>query len=219
MAAPGTRATRARRLRGIADVGIDYLRDTMVMGGRPRRVLGTLDWLSGDVPAETKLLLPGLRCALIDEADRVMLDDSRAPLAVSTEDDQPGERLVYEQALELARTLRESADFTLGPERIKLTPGCSQRLAQLTQALGGDWVGRERREELIALALDALYVAQRDRDYRVIQGRVLFPPPPAEEAVEPSAAQQVLHKLVEVKEGANSAAGARCSRRSAWRAC
>jgi len=185
----------------LRDVAIDYLRDTMVMGGRPRRVLGTLDWLSGDVPAETKLLLPGLRCALIDEADRVMLDDSRAPLAVSTEDDQPGERLVYEQALELARTLRESADFTLGPERIELTPGCSQRLAQLTQALGGVWVERARREELIALALDALHVAQRDRDYRVLQGRVLFPPPPAEEADEPSAAQQMLQKLVEVKEG------------------
>lgn len=184
----------------LRDVGIDYLRDSMVLGGRPRRVLGALDWLSGDIAADRTLLLPGMLCALIDEADRVMLDDSRAPLAVSTEADQSGERLLYEQALELARVLREPEDFTIGPGRIELTPECSQRLGQLTQPLGGVWAGRERREELIALALNALHLAQRDRDYSVIQGRVLFPPP-AKEAEEPSAAKQWLHKLVEVKEG------------------
>jgi preprotein translocase subunit SecA len=185
----------------LRDVGFDYLRDQMVLGGRPRRVLGTLDRLSGDAPADRKLLLPGMRCALIDEADRVMLDDSRVPLAVSTEADQSSERLTYEQALELARALHDPADFSLGPERTELTPQASQRLAQLTQALGGVWAGRERREELIALALDALHIARRDRDYRVIQGRVVFAPRPAQEAEETSAAQQLLQKLIEVKEG------------------
>lgn len=185
----------------LRDVGFDYLRDRMVLGGRPRQVLGTLERLSGDMPAERKLLLPGMRCALIDDADRVMLDDSRAPLAVSTEADQSGERLTYEQALELARVLRKPADFSLGPERTELTPQGSQRLAQLTQPLGGVWAGRESRDEAIALALNALHIVQRDRDYKVIQGRVVFPPRPAEEAEEPDAAQQLLQKLVEVKEG------------------
>ncbi len=185
----------------LREIGIDYLRDRMSLGGRPRRVLGRLDRLSGDTSADRHLLLPGMHCALIDDADQLMLDDSRAPLAISTEADQSGERLIYEQALELARVLRETADFTIGAERTELTLECSQRLAQLTQALGGVWAARERREEMIALALDALHVAQRDRDYRVMHGRVVFPPQPAATAEEPSAERQLLQKLVEVKEG------------------
>lgn len=183
------------------EIGVDYLRDRITLGGRPRQILGTLDRLSGDAPADQKPFLPGMRCALVEEADQVMLDDSRVPLAVSTEADPSSERLTYEQALELARVLREPADFSPGPERTELTPEGSRRLAQLTQALGGVWAGREGREELIALALDALHFAQRDRDYRVLQGRVVFPPRPAEEGEEPDAAQQLLQKLVEVKEG------------------
>ncbi|TAK46507.1 MAG: hypothetical protein EPO27_07770 [Betaproteobacteria bacterium] len=184
----------------LREIGIDYLRDRMSLGGRPRRVLGRLDRLSGDTAAD-RHVLSGMHCALVDDADRLMLDDSRVPLAISTETDQSGERLLYEQALELARVLRETVDFTIGVERTELTPECSRRLAQLTQALGGVWAARERREELIALALDALHVAQRDRDYRVIQGRVQFPPEPAGTAEEPSVERLLLQKLVEVKEG------------------
>lgn len=185
----------------LRDVGVDYLRDRIALGGRPRRVLGRLDRLSGDASAERLLLLPGMHCAFVDTADQLMLDDARVPLAISTEADQAEERLIYEQALELARVLREATDFSIGPERTELMPECSQRLAQLTQALGGVWAARERREQLIGLALDALHVAQRDRDYRVTQGRAVFPPQPAGSAEEPSAEQQLLQKLVEVKEG------------------
>jgi len=185
----------------LRDIGLDYLRDRIALGGRPRAVLGTLDRLSGDAAAGRKLLLLGMQCALVEDAEEVMLDDSRAPLTVATEADQPGERLVFEQALELARALRERDDFSIGPQRTRLTAQASQRIARLTQALGGAWALRERREELIALALDALHVVRRDRDYEVVRGRVVFPPRPVEQDAEPDPADELLRKLVEVKEG------------------
>ena len=183
----------------LRDIGMDYLRDRIALGGRARAILGTLDRLAGDAPAARKLLLLGMQCALVEDADEVMLDDSRAPLTVATQLEQPGERLACEQALELAKTLREPEDFRFGPDGVQVTPPAAERIDRLTQALGGAWALREQRDELVAGALEALHVLQRDRDYRVNRGRVIFPPRAA--ADEPDDADELLQKLVEVKEG------------------
>ena len=183
------------------EIGLDYLRDRLQLGARQGALAGAVARLSGDAPVETRLLLRGLHGAFVEDAGVVMIDDARLPLVIAAEADQSRERLLYEQALELARALDPERDFTLQDGELALTEGGRQRLAQLVSPLGGIWAARNRCEQLIVIALRALHEFARDRDYQVMQGRVLFPVPAGKEAEERSEGDEMLQKLTEVKEG------------------
>ena len=178
------------------EVGLDYLRDGVASGARPGELGSVLERLSaGGQP----LLLRGLHCALVDEADRTMLDDAATPLVVSSEADASGERLVYEQALEFARGLAPGVHFTAQTEGVGLTEEASQLLERLVAPLGGLWSLRQHREALVARAVEALQLLRPEEHYRVQLGRVIFPQAAtAEEEGEPD---EALRRLVEVKEG------------------
>jgi preprotein translocase subunit SecA len=122
-------------------------------------------------------------------------------LVIAAEADQSRERLLYEQALELARALSEGRDFILADGEPALTEDGRQRLALLVSPLGGIWSARNRCESLIVIALRALHQFVRDRDYQVTQGRVVFPAPAGTEGEEPTEGDEILQKLTEVKEG------------------
>lgn len=181
-------------------LAMDYLRDRLLLGRRKSSLKGRLEWLASGAPHRAQTMLRGLHCALVEDADMVMLDDSRAPLVISADVDQARQRLLYEQALELARVLVPAVDFALGDEGAALTDGGSERLSQLVLPLGGEWLARQRRDELAVAALDALHVVHRDRDYRVEQGRVLFPKG-GEQPADTEEEDPLLRCLVEVKEG------------------
>jgi preprotein translocase subunit SecA len=186
------------------EVGLDYLREGIRLGKRGGRLRRRLEPLAS---RESLAPLGELQCALVDDAELVLLDDAQAPLAITAQSDPAHERLVYEQALELARTLAETSDFTVVDGDIRLTPAASRRLERLVAPLGGLWSARNRREELVGWALEALHFRQRGADYRVENDRVVFPPPEPG-AEEPGPDELELRKLVEVKEGCRLSARA-----------
>lgn len=183
------------------EIGNDYLRDRLMLGGRRGRMHSALERIAGDAPPAERLWLRGLQCAVVEDADVVLIDDARVPLMISAEADHSQERLLYEQAIELARALEEPADFYGDEEGAKLTPTGSGRLARLTQPLGGLWGAQHRREELICEALIALHYLRRDRDYEIAGGRVVFPAPGPEQEGGAPPADATLQRLIEVKEG------------------
>lgn len=185
----------------LREAGLDYLRDRTQAGGRPGRLRSTLERLSSG-QAGAAPLLGGLHCALVHEADVVMLDEARAPLVIAREVDESRERLAYEQAIELARSLEPERDFRIEEDGVRLAEGAAERLARVVAPLGGVWAARQQREDLVGLALEALHAWQPGSDYRVEQGRLVLAEPPAEgEASERDAALQA---LLEVKEGVRS---------------
>jgi len=179
----------------------DYLRDRMQLGRKRGALRGTLERLSGDTPGAAQLMLRGLHCALVEEADGLMLDDALAPIVITAPTEPAGvDRLQCEQALELARALAAVQHFRIEPEGIALTESGAQALAQLAAPLGSRWETREQREVLCTAALEALHRLHRGSDYRVDQGRVIFPQ--AEEAsAEPRDDAPLLRSMVEIKEG------------------
>jgi len=178
------------------ELALDYLREG-IQAGRPGMLRTTLERLSGTgAPA----VLPRLQYALVEDADLVMLDDAQAPVVIAAQADQSRERLMYEQALELGRALAPETDYTVEEGSIRLTEPAARLLERLVAPLGGIWSARSRREELITWALEALHFVERDVDYRVENGRVVFSPP-AEGTQEPGPDELELRKLVEVKEG------------------
>lgn len=186
---------------GSREIGNDYLRDRMMLGGRRRRIHSALERIAGDAPPDDRLWLRGLQCAVVEDADLVLIDDARVPLMISAESDHSQERLLYEQAIELARALEEEAEFFSDEEGVKLTATGSGRLARLTQPLGGLWSAQHRREDLICEALTALHYVARDRDYQIVGGRVVFPAPDPEQEGDAAPVDAMLQRLIEVKEG------------------
>lgn len=165
-------AVRCAPLRAIA---FDYLRDRLQAGPRSRAAQGRIERLAGDAAQAAPLRLSGLHCALVEDADTVMLDEAHAPLVMAAEADLSGDRLVYEQAMELARALTPGADFEVGEDAVQLGAEGSRRLAQLSVLLGAVWSSRARREELVGAALAALHLGREPNRKSDILYRMTVP--------------------------------------------
>jgi preprotein translocase subunit SecA len=144
----------------------DYLRDLLERGPDAG---GLRERMSG---AAAGVRLRGLCLAVIDEADSVLLDEARVPFILSRPRDEAAARAHYERALALAATLRD-ADYVLDPaaRAARLTASGQAK----TDAAPGEalWQVRRYREEAVTLALAALHLFRRDRDYLVRGGEVL----------------------------------------------
>ena len=184
------------------ELAFDYLRDRIVLRGRPSRLQLQLERLvSGEARAE-RLVLRGLHFAIVDEADSVLVDEGRTPLIISAHGSSAEQRL-YETALGLADQLVPDADFTVDTvERsVRLTPEGLARLDELAAPLGGVWAGRLRREELARQALVARRLFHRDRHYLVRDHRVQIIDEYTGRLMPDRSWERGLHQLIEVKEG------------------
>jgi preprotein translocase subunit SecA len=181
------------------EITFDYLRDRLVLGGRPRPLGQRIDALAGAGGAGG-LLLRGLDFAIVDEADSVLIDEARTPLILSAPVDASKEEQVYRQALELAKAL-EHGDFVIDHEQIELTPAGAERLRELAQPLGGVWSGPRRSERFVCQALSALELFQRDKDYLVRDGKVQIIDENTGRLMPDRSWEQGLHQLIEIKEG------------------
>jgi preprotein translocase subunit SecA len=180
------------------EIAFDYLRDRMVLGGKPRAIAMRLDALFG-VGILRKLLLRGLQFAIVDEADSVLVDEARTPLILSAEGDNSQEEALHRQALDLARQLSD-ADYDLMEEGVELTASGARRLEKLAQSLTGIWKGPRRREQLVRQALSALHVFKRDRHYLVREGKVVIIDEFTGRLMPDRSWEHGLHQLIELKE-------------------
>src|SRR2546425_168523 len=64
------------------EVAFDYLRDRLVLGGKPHPISMRLGAINGE-DTSGRLLLRGLQFAIVDEADSVLVDEARTPLILS----------------------------------------------------------------------------------------------------------------------------------------
>jgi len=159
------------------EVAADFLRDQLAMGprtGLPEALLARIAGGSDDRIG--RLVQRGLTCAIVDEADAVLIDEAVTPLIISGDGPNPEQVDAFEHAARLAKELRPGADYRIDPRRsdINLTPAGQQRVAELTAALGGLWSASRRREELVLQALTAREFFIRDKQYVIADGRVVI---------------------------------------------
>ena len=179
----------------------DYLRDRLVLGRARSDLARRVARLCGE--ASEPPLLRGLCMALIDEADSVLIDEARMPLVISQSRVDEDQGAACQQALELARSLEAEHDFRLlqAEQGTHLTDSGRKRLSASAAAGAGIWADRRYREELVGLALRALHLVHRDRQYLVRDGRIHI----IDETTGRVAAGRVwsrgLHQLIELKEG------------------
>lgn len=185
------------------EIVFDYLRDWITLEGRQRPIRLQAERLHGNGARVQRLLLRGLHFAIVDEADSVLIDEARTPLIISKATRSDDERVFMEQAMGIAEKLEPGLDYAIEnlPRKIKLTPGCRQRVRDLAGSMGPLWTGEVRREEIIGLALTARHLFVRDEHYLVQDGKVQIIDEFTGRVMPDRSYERGLHQLIEIKEG------------------
>ncbi|MFP4139669.1 MAG: hypothetical protein ACLFVY_03830 [Phycisphaerae bacterium] len=185
------------------DACADFLRDRLVLGRTQRLpdvLLGCIaDRAEGQLD---RLVQRGLACAIIDEADSLLIDEAVTPLIISGSVPNAEQIDAYVQASQLADELTPE-HFRVNPRyrEIEFTPRGRTALDSLAKGLGGVWAGPRRREELVNQALNARHFYQRDQQYVIQDGKVVIVDEFTGRLMPDRSWRDGLHQAVEAKEG------------------
>jgi preprotein translocase subunit SecA len=183
------------------ELAFDYLRDGMSRPADLSALEQRARQLAGGEGAQSPVLR-GLCMAILDEADTVLIDEARVPLVLSQPAGAAGEESFYRDALAVARRLGAKTDFNVvAGGRVTLTHTGRSHLRGWPRAQHPLHDHPAHREAAVALALTALHLLERDRDYVVRDGRIALVDETTGRAAAGRAWSQGLHQLVELKEG------------------
>ncbi len=181
----------------------DYLRDRIAARVRPSRSRQLVGDVLGTTRTTEPLLLRGLHCAFVDEADSILVDEARTPLIISAPTDPGhGDARVIE-ALSIAGRLVPGHDFVIQPaDKLVFLTSIGRKAAEALSARAeGLWRSRRAREELLTQALSALHVFRRDHQYIVNEGAVQIVDEYTGRVMADRKWQRGLQQLIEAKEG------------------
>ncbi len=186
------------------EVTADYLRDRLSLGrlrSLPEALLEKI--VDGAGRGTDRLVQRGLNCAIVDEADSVLIDEAVTPLIISGEAPNPEQVRSFAQAAELAGRLTENTHFRANHRyrEIDLTDAGKRRIAELAETLGGVWSAPRRREELIVQALTARWFYLREKQYVIQDGKVVIVDEFTGRLMPDREWRDGLHQAVEAKEG------------------
>jgi preprotein translocase subunit SecA len=185
------------------ELTFDYLRDRIALGSNTNRVQLQVEKIAGAETRAAKLVLRGLFFAIVDEADSVLVDEARTPLVIAGQGDSGGVREMYEGGLGLAERLTAGVHYSLDTRerQAHLTEAGRTQLDEWAVALPGVWSGSRRREELVARALSALHLFERDKHYIVHDGKIQIVDEYTGRILADRTWELGLHQMVEAKEG------------------
>ncbi len=183
------------------EFGFDFLRDAL-----SQETAAAAQPISNGAASTTgtgDCVQRGQHCALVDEADSVLLDDARTPLLIANEAADPTARPLYRWSAVLANQLSTGRDFTIDPKsrRAHLTQrGCVQ-VVRCPKPPGLDVFDTQRIYRQVECALAAQHLLLRDRDYVVHSQGVAIVDQSTGRIAEGRKWQDGLHQAVETKEG------------------
>ena len=149
-----------------------------------------------------KLIQRGLKCAIVDEADSVLIDESVTPLIISGHAPNTEQIESYQQAAVIAGQLESEIDYRIDRRYrdIELTEQGKDHLTNLTSGLGGLWEGNRRSQEIINQALTAKELYLRDQHYVIDKGKVVIVDEFTGRLMPDRTWRDGLHQAVEAKE-------------------
>ena len=153
------------------EVAFSFLRDRVAMGGRT----GDIGLSARAYFEDTRLLLPGLQFAIVDEVDSVMIDEARTPLILSVPPaDAEVEADASRAANEIASQLKEGRDYRLDrlQRQIELTRKGRGRLEDFSELMPENWRPAPILEDAVRTALSAIHLHNRDEHYILREGKV-----------------------------------------------
>jgi preprotein translocase subunit SecA len=156
------------------ELAMDYMRDRLKLGKVNGRLQLAIESLYSDTPTVDKVVMRGLVFALIDDADRLMVDNAMAPVAISRPGDRSARSQVCEQAISIARSLDPVSDMGILNDQLTLTDAGTEKMARVVKTYPPLWKSTKFREKYVTCALFAMYVLRQDQDYAIIDGKIRF---------------------------------------------
>jgi preprotein translocase subunit SecA len=185
------------------EIAFDYLRDKLVLGERTHPLRLHAEHLYSNGIREQRLLLRGLHFAIADEADSLLIDESRTPLIISGAAGGSGEEAFMREAWSVAGDLSEGEDYLVNCSegKVDLTDRGVTRIRELTASRGPLWRGTIRRNDMVRNALSARHLFHRDIHYLVCEGKVQIVDEYTGRLMPDRSWEKGIHQLIEIKEG------------------
>jgi len=185
------------------EMAADFLRDRLSLGrlrGLPEALMARI--AEGAGRGTDRLVQRGLACAIVDEADSLLIDEAVTPLIISGPAPNPEQVEAFRTAAALAAGLEDGRDFRTSRRyrEVDLTAAGKARLAGAAADLGGLWAGARRREELVTQALTARAFYQRDEQYIIDEEKVVIVDEFTGRLMPDREWRDGLHQAVEAKE-------------------
>ncbi|MES2308355.1 MAG: DEAD/DEAH box helicase [Verrucomicrobiota bacterium] len=181
----------------------DFLRDRLILGQPYDPARRHLRRVVGVVQQEKGIVMRGLHCAIIDEADSVLIDEAVTPLIISrpTEDRQLMESTLMAQ--KWINPLQPDVDYEVDFQfRDIIVPEKTvQAFDEMIKRLPPGWRNRERLKELLKTALVAREHYRKGIHYVVDDGKIHLIDEFTGRIMAHRTWQQGLHQAVEAKEG------------------
>ena len=186
------------------EIVFDYLRDRLTlneMSGAALRL--RVESLYAKEPRNSRLLLRGLYYAITDEADSLLIDESRTPLIISGSVVGREEVSFMRAVMDFAEGLESGKDFTidLSTRQVRITDCGNRKIHELVLPPDTQWTGTIRKNEMIRRAVSALHLFALDKDYLVRDGKVQIIDAFTGRVMPDRSWEQGLQQLIEIKEG------------------
>lgn len=185
----------------------DWLRDQIRLGRHTTpwaaRNLFMLTGSNGDRGP----MVPGLRAALVDEADAVLIDEGVVPLIIARARREDEMSQVYREAAAMAVRLDEGPDYSMDHvhRRADLKRRGSDRLRAFFNEIAGRggsaiWKAHRRGEELVRQALVARHCYVNQQQYQIVEGKIVIVDEYTGRFLPDRSWEHGLHQAVEAKE-------------------
>lgn len=185
------------------EVTADFLRDRLVLG----RLKGLSSVLLANI-AQTgrqvidRVVQRGLNCAIVDEADSILIDEAVTPLIISGQAPNPEQIESFHQAADIAQQLTPEVDYHVNHRyrEIELTDQGKTRLKELADIIGGLWKGTRRCIEMVTQALTAKELYLQDKHYVIEDDKVVIVDEFTGRLMPDRSWRDGLHQAIEAKE-------------------
>ncbi len=182
----------------------DWLRDQIKLGRVTTAWSGRHAAALAGPGADAGPMIPGLRAALVDEADAVLIDEGVVPLIIARARREDDMAQVYRRAAVIASKLDEGPDYSIDHLRRRSDlkrrglHRCEQMWDELPEPV---WKARRRAEELVRQALVARHCYIAGKHYQVVEGKVVIVDEYTGRFLADRSWEHGLHQAVEAKEG------------------
>ncbi len=185
------------------EVTTDFLRDRLVLSNSKGLCSTLLNEIVTGTRVTKRLVQRGLNCAVVDEADSILVDEAVTPLIISGQAPNPEQIESFRQAAEIAARLEPDVDYAVNLKyrEIELTEQGKTNLIKFAKNLGGLWKGIRRSMELLTQALTAKELYLRDKHYLIDDDKIVIVDEFTGRMMPDRAWRDGLHQAVEAKEG------------------
>ncbi len=180
----------------------DWLRDQIKLG-RIKTAWAARQFLAATGAAGGAPMIPGLRAAMVDEADAVLIDEGVVPLIIARARRGDDMAAAYDQAARIAEMLDEGPDYSVDHVRRKVElkrrghHRCAEEFKRVSEPI---FRATRRGEELVRNAIIARHCYIKGHQYEVVDGRVVIVDEYTGRFLADRSWEHGLHQAVEAKE-------------------